>query len=1375
MPVGDITWDEAPVQPQGITWDATPAATQAVPQGIKWDQPATPQSEPISKTPPAPQAITWDAPTRTLQPVTGGPANLNTHQRDFTGVPEGEAVVDDDWKKKAAQIQADAYTLIHNGLSNQETLDTLQKVHGTFRPQDIPVLNSYFDEYRKGGNRPINFGQEEHTQPTVTANVPKESAPQAVGHSIYDTITGLVRGATEEPKNWIDSWGDRALNAFGLESDTELAKNEEDRAAHEASEYYNPQGWSRTVGSFVGNAVPIVGVEALTGGEATPGLLEGAASKYMTTVGKGALWGAVMSGGKDVGINALNGALLAGALHGGIGSLPAALGLAGSGIDHVAGALGIPVNALADRMAGVISRASDLKDVLFPTDNPKVTAQTFDPEMAKLGVTAGATDSAAAVRANHLEMVKAAIDDTTKNWEESPNVNILGSVRNITKAQRAEIIAEGGDPKNLNGWVSKDGTVNIVADKHATPEEVQATLFHEQLGHVGLTRTFGSGLDALLQHVYDTNWKARMYADRYNEKFPDVYKGQDQHLRATEEYLAALSEKGPQDLSAWEQTKQFIKNFAREKLGWNLRTSDTDVKQILSETHTNAMAKAPDASKQAGTRLSQVWSGETPPQGSRFSIRGNDILSEDDFKAKSRWTRNVVDAVKSEIGSKMSFDDAIDRVSEVGLTPSKMMKKALSHDPTLALNARQAMYDMGEKLRSLSTKIDNGTATVAETDKFKKNFSQYVRYIENVEGYVSNIARSMSFLRMTKGEFDKMPEGVDLAKLDDPNYLREVAFKMRTYNDPAQQAKLAKDIAKGLPEDALTSIHYDLMLSGVRTQTRNVFGQMTNLAMDMLVAKPAGKALGEVGNFLRKLTGTTSMTPSETMSMREYGARWVGLIRSLTDTATWKQTAQSFAEMRPISKGDLQFETKGSPIPGVDYGRRGLAAADNLIHSIITNSDFYGAAVREAQHLGLKGPKFWDHVDYLVNNPTEKMVKEGNEYASDIGLIGKADGPLSRAIQAFNSYAVKHSDTLEGKTILRPLRFIIQNAVPFQRVASNMVRMSLEWSPATALSRNTRAAFGLEGSSVARQTAIAKAVIGAALGWHFGQMYVDGNLRKNPTTGYIEYKSGKFWHSMNGMDALIGIVGPAMGMIDAYKSAKGHDLVQATADVINGFGAAFYSEGFGEQLGTLLDAMNPKGEHSLHKLIDTQATSWEPALAKDVTKAYTDPMVRDTSAKVLNPETKRPEEDWGQQTLNKLQANIPGESNKLPLKLDNLGRPTERYQNITGLFDKTPIDTDPVANEIDRLHKALGKPVLGNPTQLNNQGQLMAGTQIHQTVQSLLDSPGWGQIPDAAKASVIKRLATTSRKQAKSFTTTPTPPSNPFVAPPAPQDITWDQ
>jgi hypothetical protein len=207
-----------------------------------------------------------------------------------------------------------------------------------------------------------------------------------------------------------------------------------------------------------------------------------------------------------------------------------------------------------------------------------------------------------------VERVQAIVDAIISQWKSKFRVVVLESVMDIKDRKlRQAIIRDGA--YDANGFVAPDGTVYLVADNLLTEQDVQAVLFHESLGHLGLEQLFRNNLDNALVTMYRGNAKLRADTDKWRQDNPGAYEADANPLaRAVEEVLAERSENGQLERSFFDKIAAIIRNFAR-RMGFTLKISDGDVAAILSMAHDKIVKGDAESAIVKGLRYVNAWHG----------------------------------------------------------------------------------------------------------------------------------------------------------------------------------------------------------------------------------------------------------------------------------------------------------------------------------------------------------------------------------------------------------------------------------------------------------------------------------------------------------------------------------------------------------------------------------------------------------------------------------------------------------------------------------------------------------------------------------------------------------------------------------------------
>ena len=149
------------------------------------------------------------------------------------------------------------------------------------------------------------------------------------------------------------------------------------------------------------------------------------------------------------------------------------------------------------------------------------------------------------------------------------------------------------------GWAEEGKKVVVNLPNIESIEELEKTVVHEAVVHVGLPRLFGNHFYTFLEELYR---KATPGVRNGVRDMKHTYKNVANNFTLVEEYLASLVEKGASailDKSLYKDLKAFVKNsLVRMKLytGRNRRVTDEEIIDLLRQ-HAKYMGRNTDPSK----------------------------------------------------------------------------------------------------------------------------------------------------------------------------------------------------------------------------------------------------------------------------------------------------------------------------------------------------------------------------------------------------------------------------------------------------------------------------------------------------------------------------------------------------------------------------------------------------------------------------------------------------------------------------------------------------------------------------------------------------------------------------------------------------------
>lgn len=201
----------------------------------------------------------------------------------------------------------------------------------------------------------------------------------------------------------------------------------------------------------------------------------------------------------------------------------------------------------------------------------------------------------------HNEQNRQAVEDHVNGvmagWKNAPNVEVVHGPQDIADpAQRQQAMANdrpGGEAPGAPGFYGSDGITRMYSGRISTPDQANALLFHEGLGHNGLAQQFGDKLDSVLTNLLGRNVNQfSRDTDAWQKANPNAYGGD--RIRAAEEVLAERSEKGPLPKSLGDAIQHTVMQFGR-KMGFKLSYTDGEVSHILAMAHDSVINGKPDA------------------------------------------------------------------------------------------------------------------------------------------------------------------------------------------------------------------------------------------------------------------------------------------------------------------------------------------------------------------------------------------------------------------------------------------------------------------------------------------------------------------------------------------------------------------------------------------------------------------------------------------------------------------------------------------------------------------------------------------------------------------------------------------------------------
>jgi hypothetical protein len=304
--------------------------------------------------------------------------------------------------------------------------------------------------------------------------------------------------------------------------------------------------------------------------------------------------------------------------------------------------------------------------------------------------------------------------------------------------QMAEKIdARGYDPKTIRGAVMANGKVLIFAGNHKDIKDVNATIAHELIGHVGVDGLLGEeGMRALAKKIQKTENSVFELAKKLGvlddvlgayaaarKRMPE----EDSILAAVRELIAHVEEARP-NRNMLQKANAFIKMLVGavramlRKRGVDLDISTSDIYKLLRDARANFKDMAPGAHI---NKMGEIVFRAVPAEA-------NDL-----FKGALRMTKGIVAEQKSLIDRIRG--DASGMIFETKYVDQFAPMQAVAKKMEDSLKATQMMYYLrmhGQRMSFVSEVASNGPLDLVKASDGK--------------GYVIESQRGASLAEMAK-------------------------------------------------------------------------------------------------------------------------------------------------------------------------------------------------------------------------------------------------------------------------------------------------------------------------------------------------------------------------------------------------------------------------------------------------------------------------------------------------------------------------------------------------------------------------------------------------------------------------------------------------
>jgi hypothetical protein len=687
-------------------------------------------------------------------------------------------------------------------------------------------------------------------------------------------------------------------------------------------------------------------------------------------------------------------------------------------------------------------------------------------------------------------------------------------------------------------------------------------------------------------------------------------------------------------------------------------------------------------------------------------------------------------------------------VDKAGLNPEGIGR--LLQNDNQVRNAMQAMLTATDNVRAAAREVKTD-GSPESLMKLQEAMLRRDTWVEQVVGHRAEWGRTgnvfQEFLQKSKeeGGFTEFLKDKDQT----PEGLKKLADAIDGM-DGAGAARFLSDMNKPSAWDKFRFYWINALISGPITHAKYIVANGAFAAYESAVVTPVA---GVVGAVRRGLMGDV-----EGVYAGEAAARTWGIIAGVPDaikagvaaaktglqTALPGELAQSII---PKQNKNLAFQQR--PIPGnlgavIGAPSRGASAIHSFFNALGYRASIEAQAYRAAAADGLKlsDDAFWNRRASAADRPTPDMMNNAIEegyrltYISELGETGKK---LSSFV----------SSTKVGQLVM-----------PFTHIPLNILKRSIEGTPAAFLDKETRAALSGEAGAAKQDMAIARMVVGSAVGaWAVNQVLNERMTGFGPTdpkeraqwtaTGHQPYsiRIGDYWYSFNRFGSLGTMLGLYSNLAEVIPHVKPdwEELTKAIGMTVHSTGRLMEDEVGMQGLAGLMDAINEPDRKGA-KFVANFAGSLLPysSMQRQVASAM-DPYMRETKS-----------------VVDGLRYYIPTQRQGLDLKRDWLGLPVANAgyggdvpnaPGLSAIIQHRNAVVDPIAQEMQTLdlHPAPPQNRIAGvklPPKIYDAYQSTAGAFTREALTHFVEQPGWHEMPPFVRQQMFKATIDATRKSA---------------------------
>lgn len=385
--------------------------------------------------------------------------------------------------------------------------------------------------------------------------------------------------------------------------------------------------------------------------------------------------------------------------------------------------------------------------------------------------------------------------------------------------------------RNSKGWYNtKTGKIYIVLPNNLDVEDVASTVFHEVVAHKGLRELIGeANYETFLKEVFD-----HCKADVRKKIAEKAAKHNWDFIKATDEYLGELAEKGfedftPGERSLWEKLKDAVlkvidKFLKTMKLPKSIKLGDNELRYILWRSYQNLKHGKENFFQQADdiVKRSKLKLGEYSDNALYRSSKDKKIMPDTGKQSKETTVATVISSIT---GTKVlkNLDDTSKHYENLDGTQDAWERKYQTREMLVLCDVLHTL-----KGHARTNEMTNRVCDYFFRERRNKLYGRNFRIEEKDMAYAESRLPELdkAVFRMTVNHYSHRTfVAEELAGLCGMGYSL-MRRKFKTYYGTGPSEWLRRERLKRIEED----MEYRLELPLKEVAERNAFASASNFA-----------------------------------------------------------------------------------------------------------------------------------------------------------------------------------------------------------------------------------------------------------------------------------------------------------------------------------------------------------------------------------------------------------------------------------------------------------------------------------------------------------------------------------------------------------------